>query len=251
MKVLLSNIQRFSLQDGSGIRTTIFFKGCLLHCPWCSNPENISNMPEKYVHDGITKQFGYEMSLAELEKEILKDIQFYKSGGGVTYSGGEALLQMPFLEKMLISLKDKFVNQCIETSLYAPRGNLEIACKYIDEFIVDAKILDPETAKQIIGCDVKKYLENFQYLYERSQKILLRVPLVAPYTTEERNLYKIRKLIEKYNIEMIEIFRVHNLGEKKYEALNKKQDIGQSVSDNQLLEIKKYLGGEKVRIITL
>ncbi|MBP3477843.1 MAG: radical SAM protein [Lachnospiraceae bacterium] len=251
MNVLLSNIQRFSLQDGPGIRTTVFLKGCWLKCPWCSNPENIKTCLEEYVWGNEIKVFGFEMSIDELEKEILKDKKYYGDKGGVTYSGGEALLQIKSLEPMLKSLKEKRINQCIETSLYAPKENLEMACKYIDEYIVDAKILIEKSAKDIIGGELSIYLDNIKYLANHNNSIVLRVPLVNPYTVSEQNLFEIRKLVEEYQIAKIEIFRVHNLGEKKYSVLGRTQDVGLIIGEKAIEEIREYLGKEKVRVICI
>lgn len=107
MTVRITNIQHFSLQDGMGIRTTVFLKGCNLNCPWCSNPENISFEIENYHHDNQSEYFGYDISLEDLEKEILKDEVFYGDDGGVTFSGGEPLLQIKEFKPLLKSLKNK------------------------------------------------------------------------------------------------------------------------------------------------
>ena len=93
MKVIVSNIQRFCLQDGPGIRTTVFFKGCNLFCLWCNNPENIDFNIESYNNNGKIEHYGYEIKLEDLEKEILKDKIYYENCGGITFSGGEPLLQ--------------------------------------------------------------------------------------------------------------------------------------------------------------
>ena len=142
MKVRVSNIQRFSLHDGPGIRTTIFFKGCNLKCPWCANPENIDFMPTPYINDNTKEEgiFGYEVEALELYEEIIKDKEFYKlNNGGVTFSGGEPMLQMRQLEPLLQKLKEEKINMCIETALQVPKELVEIAQKYIDEFIIDTK----------------------------------------------------------------------------------------------------------------
>ena len=85
--MLITNIQRFSLHDGPGIRTTVFLKGCSIKCPWCSNPENIKNYPEVYYKDGVKGIYGKEFSLDEIYAEIVKDRVFYEDNGGVTFSG--------------------------------------------------------------------------------------------------------------------------------------------------------------------
>ena len=140
--MLITNIQRFSLHDGPWIRTTVFLKGCNLRCPWCANPENLSFQKEEYVKDGIKGIYGYEISGEELEKEILKDKIYYEDGGGVTFSGGEALLAFKELEPLLKKLKEDKINICVETALMVKNELLEIALNYVDLFIIDIKILD-------------------------------------------------------------------------------------------------------------
>ena len=124
MMVRVTDIQRFSLNDGEGIRTTVFLKGCSIKCPWCANPECISSK--------IQGEFGYDISLDDLENEILKDEPYYETGGGVTFSGGEPLLQIRSLEPLLKSLKHKNINICFETALFVPQEYLNRANFYAD-----------------------------------------------------------------------------------------------------------------------
>ena len=105
MKILITNVQRFSLHDGPGIRTTVFLKGCSLHCPWCANPENIDFVIEPYIKDDINTTIGQYVSCDELYELIMRDKVFY-DGGGVTFSGGEALIQMDVLKPLLERLKE-------------------------------------------------------------------------------------------------------------------------------------------------
>ena len=104
--MIVTNIQHFCLHDGDGIRTTVFLKGCSLRCPWCANPENINMNIEKYVeklnNKEIEKNYGFNITIDELYSEIVKDKNFYSNGGGVTFSGGEPILQINELEDLLI-----------------------------------------------------------------------------------------------------------------------------------------------------
>ena len=155
MAVRITNIQHFSLDDGPGIRTTVFLKGCNLTCPWCCNPENISSEIESYSHNNQKESFGYDITLEELEKEILKDEVFYsENDGGVTFSGGEPLLQIKELEPLLKSLRSKNINICFETALSVPSELLEMAIEYIDEIFIDVKILDKNDAKNVLNLDL-------------------------------------------------------------------------------------------------
>ena len=247
MTVRITNIQHFSLQDGSGIRTTVFLKGCNLTCPWCCNPENISFEIEDYSHNNENESFGYDISLVDLEKEILKDEIYYDEGkGGVTFSGGEPLLQIGSLKPLLKSLKERNVNICFETSLSVPSDLLEMAIDYMDELFIDIKLLDKREAKDILNMDVDLYYENLE-LVENSNinkgKITFRIPLNNEYTLKESNIELILNLIKKYPDFKVEIFKTHNLAKSKYESLNK-EFIEFSGIDDELInefcdEIKK------------
>ena len=121
MKVRVTNIQRFSLQDGPGIRTTVFLKGCGIRCPWCSNPENMDYEKENYFDKNINQEetFGIDIELDDLEREIIKDEKYYQlNNGGVTFSGGDPLLQFDKLEQLLENLHKKKINICVESSLF-------------------------------------------------------------------------------------------------------------------------------------
>ena len=234
MKVRITNIQHFPLHDGPGIRTTIFLKGCSINCPWCANPECISSE--------IEGEFGRDISLKELEKEVLKDEPFYKTGGGVTFSGGEPLLQIKNLKPLLKSLKDKNINICFETSLFVPQEFLEIANEYVDEFIVDIKILKEKESKNILNGNINQYLNNLPLL--DLNKTTFRIPL-NEFTLTDGNIKLISDLLKKFKAKKLEIFKIHNLARKKYEILNK-EFYYKEISNEQIQEVYNKLK----RIIT-
>lgn len=219
MCIRITNIQHFSLHDGPGIRTTLFLKGCSLKCPWCANPECISSE--------IDDNFGREISLDDLEHEILKDQHYYKTGGGVTFSGGEPILQIKRLEPLLNSLSSKKINICFETSLFVPKELLNIAIEYADEFIVDIKILTPDKSKTILGGDVNQYLDNLNLL--EMDKTTFRIP-VSEFILDESNVNLILELLTKFKPKKLEIFKIHNLAKDKYLILKKEQYFNE-VSD--------------------
>ncbi len=256
MAVRITNIQHFSLDDGPGIRTTIFLKGCNLNCPWCCNPENIDYSIEKYTQNNVEKEFGYDISLKDLEKEILKDEIFYsENDGGVTFSGGEPLMQIMELEPLLKSLKERNINICFETSLSAPTDFLNIAIKYIDEIFVDVKLLDKKEAKEILNLDIDLYYENLNVLSDTiaNENIILRIPLNNEYTLKEENIESILHLIEKYPDFKIEIFKTHNLAESKYNYLNKEFIEFSNVEDEKIDEILNLIKkiNDDVKVISL
>ena len=253
MKVIVSNIQRMCFHDGPGIRTTVFFKGCNLKCPWCSNPENVKFEIEKYIDNNTEKEFGYEIELKELEKEILKDKVYFDKEGGVTFSGGEPLLQFEKIEPLLKNLKEKDINICVETALMVPEKYLEIALKYVDEFYVDIKILDEEICKKILNGNIKLYYKNLDKLFLSNKNVTLRLPMSEEYTITEKNTEKILELLEKYKPQKVEIFELHTLGEKKYKALNKEMQVfkklGKDKIDNLYTLIKSI--GINVEVIKI
>ena len=245
MKVIVSSIQRFCLHDGPGIRTTVFFKGCSLKCPWCSNPENINFNIEEYKDNDEIKYFGYEISLEKLEEEILKDKKFYDDGGGVTFSGGECLLQFKNIEPLLKKLKNENINICIESALNVNSELVDIALKYVDHYYVDIKILDSNTQK-LIGANKDIYFKNVEKLLNNNVDVIFRMPLVKGYTYTKQNIKELLVFIEKYKIKKVELFRIHNLGEFKYKLLNKEVTKFESISDEEIVDLKNKI--EKLNV---
>lgn len=227
MKIRITDIQHFSLHDGPGIRTTVFLKGCSIKCPWCANPECIS--PK------IENDFGYDISFEELENEVLKDEPYYKTGGGVTFSGGEPLLQIKSLEPLLKSLKCKNINICFETALFVPNEYLSIANNYADEFIVDIKILNPKVCKDVLKGNVNQYLSNLKLL--DLNKTTFRIP-VNEFSLNDQQL--ILELLKEFKPKKLEIFKLHNLAKRKYEILNK-EFYHEILSDDELNDFKDKL----------
>lgn len=224
MKVKITDIQHFSLHDGAGIRTTVFLKGCNLKCPWCANPECIS--------PNMEKGFGQYISLDELEAEILKDEPYYSTGGGVTFSGGEPLLQIKELEPLLKRLD---INIAFETALFAGENLVKIANEYADELIIDIKMLNSENAKNVLGGNVNQFLSNLDFI--DLSKTTFRIP-VTKYGLADTK--EICDLIEKYPPRKIEIFKLHNLAKRKYEILEK-DFYTENVTDTQINDFKNQL----------
>ncbi len=230
-RILVTNIQRFSLHDGPGIRTTVFCKGCSLRCPWCANPENLGPYPEEYIKDGRPGKYGRYLSCEELFDEVMKDEIFYRQQGqgtglevlpgGVTFSGGEPLLQADRLEPVWRELKEKDVHLCAETCLFLPVDMLALALRYIDLFYVDIKILDAERCKNVIHGDLKQYLTNIDILFGGNKQTVFRIPVIGAYTDDEKNCGRIIDLLKKYKPLKVELMKEHNLGQSKYLSLGK------------------------------
>lgn len=263
-RILLTNIQRFSLHDGPGIRTTIFLKGCPLRCPWCSNPENLVPIPQRYVKDGIKGCYGKFFNTEELIKECLKDKAFYIGKladsalwaisnskdidllpGGVTFSGGEALLQIDALIPVIIGLHNSGVHIAVETCLFVPEKNLQAALELVDLFYVDVKILDSGRCNEFEKGNLKCFLSNLDTLFAwrdrqgRNKPVIIRIPVIGSYTDTPANRNAVKMLLKKYknSILKIELIKEHNLGESKYRSLGMQPDY-HGVEDG-LMELYK------------
>lgn len=244
--VIITNIQRFSLHDGPGIRTTIFLKGCNLKCPWCCNPENIDFNIQNFSYKEEIGKYGYKISLEDLEREILKDKVFYATNGGVTFSGGDALLQFDKLEPLLVRLKKNNINICLETALMSSERMVDIAIKYVDEFIIDIKILDEKNVEKING-NVNLYMKNLKKIFENKCKVVFRIPLVSEYTLTKKNMEKIFDILDKYKPIMVEIFKIHRLGEKKYNTLNLEMPKFKEVDEKTIQNIVKQIEDKGIK----
>ena len=240
--ILLTNIQRFSLHDGPGIRTTVFLKGCSIHCPWCSNPENLLHREQRYVkmdHNGKVEEegtYGKWYSPDELYSEVIKDKSFYgycnansatyldSLPGGVTFSGGECMLQMKELDPMLQRLNDEQIHTIVETSLFCSSVQLSIAIKHIDLFYVGIKVLNDDLCSSSLGGRIELYKNNLVTLLNSGKPVVFRLPVIGGYTDSEENRKAVVELIESKaksysNLLKIEILKEHNLGTNKYQSL--------------------------------
>ena len=246
VKGTIFNIQRFCVNDGPGIRTTVFLKGCPLSCVWCHNPESQRFEPEILFYkdkctgcgrckcvtaadrdfvcfNGAKEICGKTVSANEVTAEVLKDKPFYKnSGGGVTLSGGEPLAQYDFSLELLKKAKENGIHTAIETCGYAEKSKILEIAKYVDLFLFDCKETDPELHKEYTGFDNKIILENLKALSDAGSKIILRCPIIPGFNDRAEHFKGISETAEKFiGIEHIEIEPFHPLGESKYSALGR------------------------------
>lgn len=244
-KILATNIQRFSLHDGPGIRTTVFLKGCSLRCPWCSNPENLNPFIESYIKDGKEGIYGKEYAADEILTEVMKDKNFYDPDGGITFSGGEALLQAEVILPVLEKAKNAGITTAVETCLFVPKENLELLIPYVDFFYVDMKIMDAEKCKEQIKGNLELYKKNLDILCVH-KKITVRLPVIGGYTDGAENRKLVIEEIKKHqdSIVKIEMLKEHNLGKSKYISLGWKVPDFNGVSDDLL---KDY--GDQIKSI--
>ncbi|MFI3213074.1 MAG: radical SAM protein [Eubacteriales bacterium] len=247
--IVVTNIQRFSLHDGPGIRTTVFLKGCNLRCPWCANPENIQHQLENYSIDGISKTYGRYYSCQELYDEVIKDKLYYAHQGGITYSGGEPILQIQKLLPLIKKLHEEGIHQCIETALFVSPYVLDLVVPYVDMFYVDIKILNVEKCKEFIGGTIESYLKNVRFLLEKGCNIRFRVPLISPYTSNSENLGRVILLLKKYGVKELEAIVGHNLAEKKYQSLGRQGYKVPAITENELEKIRVQFQDNGIKLI--
>ncbi|HDG1707763.1 TPA: [formate-C-acetyltransferase]-activating enzyme [Kluyvera ascorbata] len=234
------NIQRYSLNDGQGIRTVVFFKGCPHTCPWCANPESMSPKIEtvrresKCLHcatclqdadecpSGAWEHIGRDVTLESLEREVLKDEVFFRaSGGGVTLSGGEVLMQAEFATRFLQRLKQWGIRTAIETAGdTSPRRLLPLA-QACDEVLFDLKIMDCAQARQVLSMNQLRVLENFRLLVTEGIKVIPRLPLIPGYTLSTENVAQILAFLAPLPVEEVHLLPFHQYGEPKYSLLER------------------------------
>lgn len=224
---IVFDIQRFSIHDGPGIRTTVFFKGCPLRCIWCHNPESWLMQPQWMSGtDGAgsrPKLTGREMSVTEVMEEVLADKSYYRnSGGGLTVSGGEPMMQPEFLACLLEEAKREEIHTCIETSGFAAREDFKRIKDLVDLFLFDIKYMDEEGHIRYAGASNQTILHNLDYLYGAGSRILLRCPVIPGINDTEAHIEGIAGLTEKYpDLEGVEIMPYHDMGKSKWRRIGR------------------------------
>jgi len=219
------DIQKYSIHDGPGIRTIVFLKGCPLRCRWCCNPESqeyaiqtmkLADRPEKTV--------GRDVTVEEVMKEVLKDsVYFQRSGGGITLSGGECLMQPDFAAALLQAAHDMGITTAIESTGYAPYQNVEKLLPHLDYFLMDIKHMDSAKHKEYTGVPNEKILENaFRIASGSNVELIIRVPVVAPFNGTVEEIAAIAKFAESLpGVRKLHLLPYHRLGQDKYAGIGR------------------------------
>jgi pyruvate formate lyase activating enzyme len=211
---VIFNIQRFSVNDGPGIRTTVFMKGCHLGCGWCHNPEGRLFPPFGLNNEVI----GRTVETEELFTEIEKDRVFYEeSGGGVTFSGGEPLAQPEFLKRILKKCSESGIPAAIDTSGYAHKTLFKQILPFTGLFLYDIKLADPVQHLKYTGVSNTEILENLDFLLNKDANVIIRIPMIPEITATGDNIGSIIKLLGKYPVKPeINLLPFHKIAENKY-----------------------------------
>ena len=262
MTATIFEIKRFAVHDGDGIRTTVFFKGCPLKCVWCHNPEGLSIEPETahYAHkcigcgeckkDGFTPEnclgeayvpYGKAITADELMDTLLEDREFYEnSGGGVTLSGGECLMQADFCRELLIKLKEAGVHTAVDTCGFVSRSTLDKVIPYTDIFLYDFKAYDSDVHIKCTGVPNKIILENLEYLNSIGKPVEIRIPYVPEYNDTE--MEKIAHFLAKLkNITKIRVLPYHNYASSKYSALGIENTLPERIPTDEEIAAAREL----------
>lgn len=265
------DIQRFSIHDGPGIRTTVFLKGCPLRCLWCHNPESISPEPllsfvadkciscgdcvdvcpnqahlmnEQQQHvftrekcdacgecanvcpSGALEIVGKDISYEEVLEQVLRDRPFYEvSGGGVTLSGGEPLLQIDFAEALLAGTKKAAVHTAVETAGHVVFSRIERVMPYTDLFLFDLKETNNGRHKQFTGVPNTRILENLNALHDAGATVIVRLPIIPDLNDRQEHFEEVARIVRPLsNLVGVEIMPYHSLGIGKLPRLGLESD---------------------------
>ncbi len=251
IKAVIADIQRCSVHDGPGIRTTVFFKGCPLRCAWCHNPECIRfepetlHYPEKCIGCGQCDKgcfagakvcCGREMTVEEVLKEVLQDRPYYGTEGGVTFSGGEAMAQPGFLRAVIDACKAEKIHCAVETSLVI--WNEDIFRK-LDLVMADLKIWDDDLHRQFTGVGNEKIKENFRRLNGLGIPMIARTPVIPEIDQGISEISRFLRSLE--NVKQYELLPYHPLGNSKRQALGQQADGFSIPTPEKMKELEPYV----------
>ena len=270
---MVFDIAHSSFVDGPGLRTTVFFKGCNLRCDWCHNPESQNHAPCKMFYadkciacsacksvcpspkkcllcgrcgdvcpTGAVSVCGKRRSVRDILSEVLRDRDFYGLDGGVTFSGGECMLQIDFLETLLKVCKERGLHTCVDTAGNVPFALFERVLPFTDLFLYDIKAVSPEKHLAWTGADNAQLLSNFKQLYALGVKILVRVPVIPERNGDMEEMRKIAEFLAGYPEVPVELLAYHRLGESKYAGLGLSADGHNfTVPDKAYMDKRKRL----------
>lgn len=264
MKGLIFNIKRYAIHDGPGIRVTYFLKGCPLGCLWCHNPEGIRKKVEKVQRiDRIgDKEFksmetvGRYYTAGDLLDIAIKDMIFIEeSGGGITFSGGEPLMQADFLRESLMLFSDNGIHTAVDTSGFGSKTDIDAIIPCTDLFLFDLKHLDPDKHEKYTGVSNEMILENYRYILAKGGEVIIRIPVIPGFNDDDSELEALREFVRSdysENIKRIDLLPYHKTGSSKYRRFDLEYLMKNTAqpSAGRMEEIKEFfeISGIKVKI---
>ena len=271
-KATIFDIQRGSFVDGPGIRTTVFFKGCNLKCKWCHNPESqekekqmlfykdkctgcgkcktvCSNALENCTYCGkcalvcpsdAREVCGKEYTAKEVLDVILKDKDYYGDKGGATFSGGECMLQIDFLEELLKACKENGIGTAVDTAGNVPYERFERILPYTDLFLYDVKCFTSDLHKEGTGASNGLILDNLSRLSKEFKgDIIVRIPVISGFNANIEELTKVAKFLKELDVKKVDLLPYHAMGEHKWKALGKQPTTYVVPTKEEMEEYKK------------
>jgi pyruvate formate lyase activating enzyme len=294
------DLQRFSVHDGPGIRSTLFLKGCPLRCVWCQNPEGLEGAIQLWHFANLCERCGvcvaacpkhalalgpegvdidraacdlcgkctdacprnalafdgHDLEVEEAVAQLAADKTFYdRSGGGVTFSGGDPLFQADFVGAVARALKARGIHTAIESSLFGPWTSLELLLPVIDLFIVDVKVADPARHARLTGQDSAPILANTRRLAAAlagTGRLLLRVPLIPGLTDTTENLAATAAIIASIDpAAPVELMNFNPLAAAKYRRMDRPHALAgatSSFTEQQMAEFRAVFVERGLRV---
>lgn len=234
------DIQKFSTHDGPGIRTIVFFKGCVLRCRWCCNPESQSYVFQKMKTSDGEKNIGYDITVGEVMEKVLKDFPYYRrSGGGITLSGGEALCQTEFVKALLEECKKNGITTAVETTACLPWNMINEVLPLLNYVLMDIKHMNSEKHELFTGLKNELILQNARKIAQSGVDLTVRVPVIPTFNDNESDIKDIANFAASLpNVSKIHLLPYHRLGYDKYIGLGRKYEMGDvSVPTKEKMEI--------------
>ncbi|MDO4273422.1 MAG: glycyl-radical enzyme activating protein [Eubacteriales bacterium] len=218
------DVQRYSIHDGPGIRTIVFLKGCVLRCRWCCNPESQDFAIQTMKVQGEDKVIGRDVTVREMIEVVEKDRPcYYRSGGGLTLSGGECLCQPEFSRDLLRAAKERGINTVIESMACASYERIEELLPYLDIYLMDIKHTNPEKHKEFTGRSNEMMMENARRVaLSGLTKLVIRVPVIPAFNDTIGEIQGIARFAATLpGVDKIHLLPYHRLGQDKYEGLGR------------------------------
>ena len=273
MKATIFEIQRTSFVDGPGIRTTVFLKGCNLRCKWCHNPESQQIEPQMMIyknkctgcgkckevcrynlescdlcaecvkhcpHDA-RKICGMKYTVDEVFEEVKKDRLFYEtSGGGVTFSGGECMLQNEFLTQILKKCKENGIHTAVDTAGDVPWEYFQNVIPYTDIFLYDVKAVSEGLHIEGTGVSNKRILDHLKRISDDGRsEIIIRVPVIPGFNASMEEMQKIADFLHGINYKQVELLSYNPMAKYKYDALDMKFTDYPLLADGEIEDFQK------------
>lgn len=212
----IHSIDSFSTVDGPGIRTVIFMQGCGLRCKYCQNPDTWADRNEK----------TQEVSVLQVLQIIKRGLPYYGSQGGVTFSGGEPLLQADFLRSVLQECKSLDIHTAVDTSLYVESIQLEKVIPFTDLVLADIKSINPDMSLKLTGAVNHSNLDNLKLLNKHKVKVWVRYVVVPGWTDNPDDIQEMALFLSSLDyVEKIELLAYHTLGKHKWTMLGFGYDL--------------------------